>query len=361
MRIAHFDALQPICPRCRRLGTTAELTILVIEAEADEDIESGILACQACGAEYPILDGLPIIVPDVRRYVQDNLFYLLARTDLPPAVESLIGDAAGPGSGLESIRQHVSSYVWDHWADRDPSGPGPVPDGTVPGAIVRTLSAGLDMTGTAIPDGPLLDVGCAAGRTVAELAERTGRMVLGIDISIPLARCGRRAVIGNRVEYGLRRTGLVYDRRSYPAEIGSDARHRADIWICDTLALPFRNGTFGLATALNVVDCMTDPRAGLTEIDRVLVSGAPAVLSVPFDWSGQVTPPEAWLGGHSQRAAHGGDPIAIFDMLLTDGPLAAGGLRRAMPAQEVPWHVRLHDRSCMKYSAHLVLARKTME
>jgi SAM-dependent methyltransferase len=361
MRIAHFDALRPICPRCRRLGTTAQLAILLIEAEAEEDIESGILSCQACGAEYPILDGLPIIVPDVRRYIQDNLFYLLARTDLPAAVESLIGDAAGPGSGLDSIRQHVSSYVWDHWADRDPAGPGPVPDGIAPGAIVRTLTEGLGMADGAIPDGPILDIGCAAGRTVAELAERTGRMVLGIDISIPLARCGRRAVAANRVDYGLRRTGLVYERRGYPAGVGSDSRRRADIWICDTLALPFRNGTFGLATALNVVDCMTDPRTGLVEVARVLGRDAPAVLSVPFDWSGQVTPPEAWLGGHSQRAAHGGDPVAILDMLLSDGSLAAGGLRRVTPAQDVPWHVRLHDRSCMKYSAHLVVARKTME
>jgi SAM-dependent methyltransferase/uncharacterized protein YbaR (Trm112 family) len=361
MRIAHFEALRPICPRCRRLGTTAELIILTVEAEANEDIDSGILSCRACGAEYPILDGLPIIVPDVRRYVQDNLFYLLARTDLPAAVESLIGDAAGPGSGLESIRQHVSSYVWDHWADRDPAGSGPVPDGAAPGAIVRTLAAGLDMAGTAVPDGPILDIGCAAGRTVAELAERTGRMVLGIDISIPLARCGHNAVTGDRVGYGLRRSGLVYERRSYPAGIAPEARRRADIWICDALTLPFRDGAFGLATALNVVDCMTDPRAGLIEINRVLAPDAPAILSVPFDWSGQVTPPEAWLGGHSQRAAHGGDPVAIFDMLLTDGPLAAGGLRRTMPAQEMSWHVRLHDRSCMKYSAHLVVASRIME
>jgi len=70
---------------------------------------------------------------------------------------------------------------------------------------------------------------------------------------------------------------------------------------------------------------------------------------------------EAWLDGHSQRAAHGGSPEAILDILLSDGPLAAGDLRRNGPSQEVPWHVRLHDRSCMYYSAHLVAARKTVK
>ena len=53
--------------------------------------------------------------------------------------------------------------------------------------------------------------------------------------------------------------------------------------------------------------------------------------------------------------------LAILDMLLSDGPLAAGDLRRSGPSQEVPWHVRLHDRSCMYYSAHLVAARKTVK
>lgn len=361
MRLSHYEALQPACPRCLKLGTAQTLAILQIEEETAEDIRSGILSCENCGAEYPIVDGMPIIVADVRRYVQDNLFYLMARTDLPPAVESLLGDAAGPGSGLDSIRQHVSSYVWDHWADRDPSGPGSVPEGATPGAVVRTLGQGLDMIGDSLADGPVLDIGCGPGRTALELAARTDRMVLGIDMSVPLARSARAAIIDNRIDYGLRRTGLVYERRRFTAHDDPLHARRVDIWICDLLALPFRNASFGLATAFNVVDCLADPRAGLIELSRVLGLGAPAILSVPFDWSAQVTPVEAWLGGHSQRAAHGGSPEAILDMLLSGGPLAAGGLRRLTPAQEVPWHVRLHDRSCMKYSAHLVAARKTVE
>src|SRR5690606_62539 len=106
--------LRPLCPVCRLAGRETALEISVIEEERAGDVVSAILACGACGAEYPVMDGIPVIVPETRRFVQDNLFYLMARSDLPAKLESLLGDAAGPGSGLESIRQHVSSYVWDH-------------------------------------------------------------------------------------------------------------------------------------------------------------------------------------------------------------------------------------------------------
>lgn len=358
MKLAHFETLAPVCPLCRRQGSDHALHLAVVEQESRGDIGAGILQCTACGAEYPIIEGLPILVTDVRQFVQQNLFYLMARDDLTPAVEGLLGDAAGPGSALDSIRQHVSSYMWDHWGDRDPQGFAAVPGDAMPGGVVRVLEEGLALAG-ALPPGPVLDIGCGAGRTVTELAQRTGAMTLGIDISIPLARAGRRAVVGGTVNYGLRQAGLVYDRRTYPT--GQDEDSRADIWICDVLSLPFRNDTFALTNALNVVDCMVDPRAGLMEMSRVMKPGAASILSVPFDWSGHVTPVEAWLGGHSQRANHAGRPEAILDMLLSSGPLAAGGLRRQGEPREIPWHVRLHNRSCMHYSACLVAARESME
>lgn len=356
MRISHFESLRPLCLHCRSQGKDSPVAIAVVEAESDDDITSGILSCGSCGAEYPIIDGMPILLPEVRRYVHDNLFYLLARSDLTPALEGLIGDAAGPGSGLDSIRQHVSSYVWDHWGDRDPTDAALAPGGAKPGGVARNLHAGLEMISTTLPEGPILDIGCGAGRTVVELAERTGRDVLGIDLSVPLARAGKRAITDGMVDYGLRRIGLVYDRRHFP--VRHDAKRRADLWICDATALPFADATFALAAGMNVLDCLRDPRAGLAEIGRVLRQNGEALLSVPFDWAGQVTPVEAWLGGHSQRAFHAGSPEAILDLLLSDGPAAAGSLRRVAPAREIGWHVRLHDRSCMHYSAYLVAACK---
>lgn len=355
MRVGHFEALRPVCPACRRRGLDNALSVSVIEAEAGDDIEAGILGCGHCGAEYPIVDGLPILVPDVRRFVSDNLFYLLSRPNLPPVLESLIGDAAGPESALHSIRQHVSSYVWDHWGEFDPAEDGTAAGAARPGGVARALHAGLGRLSAPSLEGPVLDLGCGPARTTHELDVAGGGLVLGVDLSVPLARAGRRALLERRVDYPRRRVGLVFDRRAFAVP----ASPRSDLWIADASALPFAGATFAAASAFNLVDCLPDPRAGLVELDRVLRLDGQALLAVPFDWTSGVTPMEGWLGGHSQRAPHAGSAEAVFDMLLTDGPLAVGSLRRYGDPLDVPWHVRLHDRSCMHYEARMVVARRT--
>jgi SAM-dependent methyltransferase len=207
-----------------------------------------------------------------------------------------------------------------------------------------------------LPDGPVLDIGCGAGRSTVEIAARTGRHVLGIDISTPLARVSRRAAVNGKVDYARRRIGLVYDRRRFSLDIRHDL---VDIWICDALALPFASGTFALAAGMNVLDCLADPALGLAEMGRVLGAGGQALLSVPFDWTGHVTPVERWIGGHSQRGPHAGSAEVVLDLMLGEELLSAGPLRRRGPTREVPWHVRIHERSCMHYVARLIVAQRT--
>ena len=356
MFISIFNSLRPVCPNCRMRKEAIRLEVATVEEQQGDDVISGIVRCGNCGAEYPVIDGLPVLVPDVRRYIQDNLFYLLARTDLPPAVESLIGDASGPGSMFDSARQHLSSYVWDHWGEFDPDERAPENAGARPGAIARALRSVMAMAADDLPEGPVLDIGCGAGRSVRELAAGGERMVLGIDLGASLARTARRAAIGGQVDYGRRRIGLTYDRRRF--NVPQAPAGRADIWICDILSLPFADETFALMVGLNVLDCLGDPRGGLIEMDRVIAKGGELLLAVPFDWSAAVTPVEGWIGGHSQRGPHRGSGEAILDHLLTDGPMAAGALRRKSSTAEIPWHVRLHERSCMHYQAYAIAARR---
>jgi SAM-dependent methyltransferase len=212
------------------------------------------------------------------------------------------------------------------------------------------------MADSDLPQGPVLDIGCGLGRSVHELAASDERMVLGIDLGASLARAARRAVIGGQVDYSRRRIGLSYDRRRF--QVPPTPEGRADIWICDILALPFANETFALIVGLNVLDCLGAPRAGLMEMDRVIAKGGELLMTVPFDWSAAVTPVEGWIGGHSQRGPHQGSGEAILDHLLSEGPLAAGSLRRKSSTAEIPWHVRLHERSCMNYQTYGIAARR---
>jgi len=312
----------------------------------DGRVVDGILVCSnpACRQEFPIVGGLPVMVSDVRGFVQEALFHLLARDDVSGEVESLLGDAAGAGSGFDAVRQQQSSYGWDHWSDLDPEeGQG---EG---GGVLACLEAGLGMLPEA-PAGPVLDLGCATGRSSFHLADRLGHMVVGVDLNVPLIRIARRVLDDGMVRVPVRRGGVVYERREFPVELASSAR--VDFWVGNALSLPFDDATFGLVVALNLIDCLASPADGLREIARVLRPGGAAIIACPFDWTPAVTPMEAWLGGHSQRGSHRGASEVALDRLLADGAL---GLKPLAPARDVAWKVRLHDRATVHYQTHVVV------
>ena len=126
MRRRHFDALQPICPRCALEGRAAlPLELASVLAGTDDLVQEGLLHCRSeeCRLEYPIIDGVPIIVPDVRSYIANHAGQIHRRQDLSEEIEGLIGDALGPGSDLDQTRQHLSIYCWGHYGDLDPGEP----------------------------------------------------------------------------------------------------------------------------------------------------------------------------------------------------------------------------------------------
>lgn len=357
MRLSHFEAFAPVCPRCRGAGRGEQrLTLASIAARDGEVVREGLLHCPAreCQLEFPIIDGVPVIVPDVATWLNTNLMPVMEREDLSPALTSLIADAAGPGSAFDAVRLHTSSYVRDHYGAFDPAEAG---GDAPPGAARRCLEAGLALFGVAGPTGPALDIGCAAGGIAHALAERTDGLVLGIDLNFSMLRLAQRVLATGRVRYARRRIGIVYDRREFAVPVPRP--EAIDYWACDALALPFGAQSFGLIAAMNVFDAVQAPQALLATIAALLRPGGGAVLATPYDWSPQATAPGAWVGGHSQRGGHGGAAEPLLRDMLTPGahPMAVGGLAIAGEVERFPWRVRLHDRSAVDYSAHVVALR----
>lgn len=357
MRRRHFEALRPVCPVCRS-GRSEEipLVLAVILREEDGHVLEGTLRCASpsCLREYPILDGVPLVLANLRGYVAASIDQIQAREDLAAETESLLGDCCGPGSAFDTTRQHLSTYAWDHYGDLDPQ---EVPADSFPGSVARVLERGLELAGE-VPDGPVLDIGCAVGRTAFELAARTGRLVLGTDLSFAMLRLASRALREGRVRYPLRRVGLVYDRRDFP--VSFPASENVDFWACDALALPFAAGTFGLIAALNVLDCVQSPHDLLASLPRLLTDQGRAILSTPYDWSPAATPVEAWLGGHSQRGDTAGASEPVLRALLTPGahPASIEGLSILAEEPSLSWRVRMHERAAMEYRVDLVVAAR---
>lgn len=358
MQRLHFETLQPVCPVCRAgdVGLHA-LGIAEVCKETQGHIIEGLLHCRNlnCQHEYPIIDGIPIIVRDVRSYLADNYAQICSRTDFSPIIESVIGDCCGGGSNFDAIRQQLSSYVWDHYGDLDPEETAGEPR---PGSMLRVLERGLELTDTFAPNtGPMIDIGCSVGRSTFALAEKFGCPVLGIDLNFPMLRLAGQILRDGFVRYSRRRVGLVYDRREFSVSLGN--RDQVDFWACDATALPLVDQKFGAAVSMNLLDCVHSPMEFLSSLAAVLKPDSPAVIACPYDWSVSATTVEGWLGGHSQRGPDAGASEPVLRRLLTPGQPQSIDQLQLIAEDNVPWHVRMHDRSVVTYTSHVVATHRS--
>ncbi len=351
MRSLHLEAFAPVCPTCRvHREVESPLRLTTVTEQHGDHVVQGVLLCSesGCQREYPILDGIPIIIDNLRAFISHNSLAILGRRDLTPTLGTLLGDCLGPGSDYDTLRQHISHYAEDHWSEFDAADAGP------PSGAAHLLQTGLGIAESS-PANTAIDLGCATGRTTFELAAKTAGPVLGIDLHIGMLRVASRALRESRARYGRRRVGMVYDERDIPLDLNGD---RVDFWLADATSLPLADGAADLAVSLNVLDCVQSPHGHLTEISRMLSPGGTAILATPYDWSPTATAVESWLGGHSQRGPEGGSPPAAVRRLLSGEHIP--GLHITAEREFVPWRVRLHDRCTVEYQSHLLaLARST--
>lgn len=355
----HFEKLRPLCPVCRTAERESPLEIGTVLKEREDTITEGVLVCSnpSCLSEYPVLDGIPVLVANLRTYIAQNFLPILCRDDLSETMESLLGDCFGPGSAFDAQRQYLSTYAFDHYGDLDTEGSSP--SSVPPGSVLNLFREGIQASGHTVR-GPVIDIGCAVGRTSFELAEALDEIVLGIDLNFAMLKTAASIIEEGWVSYPQRRGGIAFERRRFPVAFAKS--RKVDFWVCDATALPFADGTFSAGISLNVLDCVWSPYDYLREIGRILMPGGNTVISTPYDWTTNATPVEAWLGGHSQRSEHKGSSPDILRSLLSGGrhPHAVEALE-LISEKDLPWTLRLHDRSVMEYLVHLMVIRKKNE
>lgn len=361
MRLSHFETLKPICPRCKsERQINAPLNLASIAKQFENNILEGNLVCSnnQCHTEYPIVDGIPIIVGTIRKYINDNFYHITQRNDFSMLSESLLGDYSGPGSEFNSIRHYLSSYAWDHYGDQAPDQEfTSQQNGPVPGSVIRCLQSGLNLF-ESMPAAPALDVGCAVGRSTFEVAQRCEGLTLGIDLNFSLLRVAQKVLHEGRISFPLKRTGIVYERHEY--DVTMPQANKVDFWACDAIALPFADETFHFMSALNVLDTVTSPAGLLISLSNGLKNTGKLLLSTPYDWSPPV-PIHNWFGGHAQRAPHQGSSETVLRSHLAENSQTAPNLELKMVAEieHHPWSVRVHDRRTAQYDAHIIACEKS--
>jgi uncharacterized protein YbaR (Trm112 family) len=83
---------------------------LELSSWQDTDGGQGILTCAPteCRTRFPIIDGLPVLVADLPRFLNEAGAYLLARDDLDEPIADLFGVGAAP---RQLVRRHAPASV----------------------------------------------------------------------------------------------------------------------------------------------------------------------------------------------------------------------------------------------------------
>jgi len=360
MRRAHFEALKPICPRCRsQENVLAPLNLSEVTLENVDFILEGLLVCsnKQCGNEYPIIFGIPIIVPNIREFLKNNFLAITSHTEFSPLIDSVLGDAMGPGAEYNNTRHHISSYGWDHYGDLAPEGEFEDENHAAkPGSAINCLKAGLSLLPQE-PQIPILDVGCALGRTSFELAKKCDGLTLGIDINFSKLRIAQRVLQEGVVSFPLKKLGVAFEQHEYPVDFSH--KHHVDFWLCNALVLPFSHSTFHFASLLNVLDVVPAPKILLTTISNILSTGGNAVFSTPYDWSPPVSM-DSWIGGKKVHQAFKGDSVQILRSLFsTEQQIGEfNKLKIIGEIEHQPWFVRVHKRRIVNYDTHVFACEK---
>ena len=184
------------------------------------------------------------------------------------------------------------------------------------------------------PTARALDLGCAVGRSAFELAGHCAE-VIGIDYSQRFIQVAQALVIDGsfpylRADEGAITTPLV---ARVPAGV---LRTRVRFEHGDAQALRESLGSFDVVLGANLIDRLADPAQFVARLPSLVKPGGQLVLTSPYTWLPDYTPPEKWLGGFSEN----GKPRTTLD-----------GLRSALDkdftliaTKNLPFLIREHAR-----------------
>jgi SAM-dependent methyltransferase/uncharacterized protein YbaR (Trm112 family) len=264
---------------------------------------AGLVHCRRCGMAYPVLAGVPVLVPAPAHWVaayRDAVVASLAEhggaTDAALAV---IDGFAAAGQGAEPSR------FGDDWIEA----PAAAPPGAVGDALAALRAAATpDAVLAALVPGPLgtvLDLGCGDGALAARLRPRCDQLVVA-DLSL-------RAVLRARKRAGRDTAALVVDAE----------------------ALPLASRSLDVVLAANLVDLVDDPAAMLGGLAAALRRSGRLALSTP----------EPGLGDPDD------DPAVLRDLL------AAVGLDVVEERDGVPWLRSHRARYVQVYTCWVAVTR----
>lgn len=293
------------------------------------DAADGALVCGHCGQRYPIVDGIPLVVPDAAAHIARYCVGTVAR-DLDPTTQALLAAAGPDDAPYPQLVEHLSIYLDAHWGE--PSGMA---------AVIAKLR---ERVGA--PVERAAELGCSVGRGLRELAGGA-REVVGVDVQMASLRRAARLVAGAPLDYARRIVGRHYAtaRLTPPPATGG----RIALVCADALDPPLVPQSFDRVVAVNILDAVVSPPQLIAVADGLCAPGGELILASPYAWQSGVVAEEHRFGG--------ADPAAALRQRLVDGAELEARYTVEDEA-ELPWTLRRDDRCSVVYRVQWLRARK---
>lgn len=359
------ERLPLVCPVCRRksekgIETYALALERTLHAEDDGDVTEGLLRCSnpSCDRRFPVIDGIPLVVPDLAAYLAHELTGVVAG-DLGVELAALLAAAGPDGAPLPRLLEQLAIYLDAHWGDRaEPPPDGPAPwdaSGVWPGAALpraATRPFGLELLAERLRRRQAerveraIELGASVGRGLAELAQGAD-LVVGLDWDFAALRRSRRLLRGQPLAYARRVIGRRYLR--VEAQAGDLAAENVALLCGDALDPPLLPSSFDRVVALNLIDAVRFPAALLHVVDGLCRGAGEIILTSPFSWQTGTVEEGARLGGErpeedvAERLERGTELRARYTIEERD---------------DLAWWLRRDSRSGASYSTHYLRARR---
>ena len=353
-RLVELRCPEPSCAGSLQLEPKAIRPRFAPVAHSCELME-GVVRCDQCLAEYPVVAGVLIVHEDMKTYVSAHYSLLLTCA----AAEGVLGPdmlqyLRSNGYDLIELNRrdysyaHQSLYLSAHYDDLGRAAAqmgGPFGDylGThyenIYDLLLQELKGLLDQNHVA------LDLGCNVGGMAYRLAPHCG-FVFGVDESYAATLTARKLLLQHPTalnSYRLRTEGRGYEERA----LALARPDNAEFLVASGIHLPFPPEFFDLVTCLSVIDCVPDPAHLLRSITGSLKPDGILLINDPYSWTVDSTNVSKWLGEDT-----GGASAPALRTLLAER------FEIIWEQDAVPWILREHARFYQVWLNHCLVARK---
>ena len=251
------------CPSCRGLDARGEFRAHALQHAPGDDA----LRCPGCEARYPTLDGVPVLVSEPDRVVDQAR----RRSDVAAWCAELL--EADPTSEVAREAWLLTLYAVSHHPESAPSAfvrDAMRDQGALGAEIERWLSAHTPKPGDA------LELGCGVGGHAALWRAACSGSVTLCDLRPDMLAVGRALHAGRAVTLPWRQMG----RRHVPLTLEPEAQALSDVHyvVGDAIDPPFAAEHFELGVALNLLDAIRDPWMLLGQLDALTAPGGLLLL-----------------------------------------------------------------------------------